>query len=129
MDMSIYGQGPSTDLKAADFKGKNLKVVISEVGTRTYPAKDGQREQTKTTLNFEGKEKTLVLNTTNGNSIAEALGWETQGWIGKQIELFPTTTEFAGKMVDCIRVRIPVAAPVPAASVAAAVGGGGEVPF
>jgi hypothetical protein len=26
-------------------------------------------------------------------------------WVGKTIELFPTQTRFGGKVVDCIRVR------------------------
>ena len=65
MDMTKYSQSDSKDLKAADFIGKNLKVVISGVEIRNYEAKDGQPASSKPALKFEGKEKQLVLNATN----------------------------------------------------------------
>ena len=65
MDMRQYAQAESNDLKAADFKGQNLKVVISAVETRTYPAKDKQPEVTKPVLFFVGKEKQVVVSPTN----------------------------------------------------------------
>ena len=126
MDIRQY-QGSQKYLKCADLQGNPVVVTIQDVVEETVG--QGRDAKQKPVLSFVGKEKTLVLNTANGNSIAEAHGCETDSWKGRQVELYPTTTEFAGKMVDCIRVRIPVAAPVPAASVAAAVGGGGEVPF
>jgi len=52
-------------------------------------------------------DKKLVMNVINGNTIGDLLGFETDTWIGKQITLFTTQTEFGGKNVDCIRIRVP----------------------
>ena len=94
-NMRQYGSsGNSNDLKAVDYKGKNLKVVISEVGTRTYPAKESQAEQTKTVLSFEGKEKTLVCNGTNNDILCDAYGDEGADWVGHEIGL--TTKDYEG---------------------------------
>ena len=96
MDMSKYkGEGNTTDLKAADFIGKNLKVVISKVDSVTYPAREDQQEQTKACLYFEGKEKRLVLNGTNTGKLCVAYGNDSGDWIGKELSL--TTLDFTSK--------------------------------
>ena len=60
----------------------------------------------KVVLLFSGAKKGLVLNVTNANRIAVNLGSdEIDDWIGKAITIYPTTTEFNGKQVDCIRVK------------------------
>ena len=56
----------------------------------------------------------MVLNKTNGNSIAVLAGSEeTDDWPDTVIEIFPTTVEFQGKTVDCLRVRRPGTGPQP----------------
>ena len=107
MDIREY-QGSQKYLKCADLKGSPVVVTIQDAVEETVG--QGRDAEQKPVLSFVGMEKALVLNTTNGNSIADALGWETQGWLGKQVELYPTTTDFSGKVVDCIRIRMPVAA-------------------
>ena len=91
MDMSKYGQGPSNDLKAAEYKGQNLKVVITGVTTRTYPARDDQPEDTKAVLEFEGKEKVLVVSHPNCDVLRAAYGDDSDGWIGHEIGLSTKT--------------------------------------
>ena len=49
--------------------------------------------------------KTGNDNRTNARTIAELYGPETNDWRGRHITLFPTTTDFRGASVDCIRVR------------------------
>jgi hypothetical protein len=55
--------------------------------------------------------KPLVLNVSNGNSIAQIHGPKPSAWAGKQIVLFPTTTKMydaeTKKMIEvgCIRIR------------------------
>jgi hypothetical protein len=120
MDIRQF-QGSQKYLKCADLAGSPVVVTIQDVVEETVG--QGRDTEQKPVLSFTGMEKTLVLNTTNGNTIADALGWETQGWPGRQIELYPTTTDYSGKTVDCIRIRMPVAA-APAAEVPA-----GEIPF
>jgi hypothetical protein len=109
-DMRAYGAAANgDDLKAADFKGKNLKVVISEVGTRTYPAKDGRPEQTKTILGFEGKDKTLVCNGTNNDILCDAYGDDGDAWVSHEIGL--STAEYDNFPTGWVVTPLDVAAP------------------
>jgi len=98
-------------LKADDLQGQPRTLTISGWSTKEF---DDQK--TKIVLTFERTTKTLVLNSTNANAIAEAHGFDTDGWIGKSIELRPERVNFAGRMVDAIRCY-PAAngAPAPAA--------------
>ena len=84
--------GNSEDLKAADFLGKNLKVIIAGVGEVTYPAGEFGPEKTRPTLTFEGKDKRLVLNPTNNEKLCNAYGVDSDEWVGKEIGL--TTQEY-----------------------------------
>lgn len=130
MDIRTY-QGSQKYLKAGDLLGRPVIVTIRDTVEETVG--QGKDSEEKPVLWFVGKEKALVLNTTNGSVIAEQFGFETQAWSGKQIELYPTTTEFGGKTVDCIRIRVPAPVVAPVAAPVAADGGGavptGEVPF
>jgi len=100
--------GSSNYLKAADLQGQTVPVTIKDVSEETV-GESGKSEQ-KLVVHFINKEKALVLNVTNTNTIAEIYGFETMAWTGRTIELFPTTTDYQGKLVDCIRIRIPQAA-------------------
>ena len=98
----VYSSGGSF-LRAADLQGKTIPLTIGQVGTHTFN-EGHDNEKTQIVLSFEGKEKKLGLNVTNAKTIAGLLGDNTDSWIGKQIKLYPTTTEFGGDQVDCIRV-------------------------
>ena len=65
----------------------------------------------KPVLYFKGKKSGLVLNKTNGRTIAAAYGPDSDMWVGKAIILYPTETDFGGKRVPCIRCKSP--APLP----------------
>ena len=95
MDMNKYASSGGDDLKAKDFIGKHLKVVISAVDTRDYPATDTQPADTKAVLSFEGKEKTLVLNATNTKALISGYGRESEEWIGKGVGL--TVADYTDK--------------------------------
>ena len=94
----------SKSLKAEDLKGHTVKVTIA--GTSVKDFDNGK----KIILSFEGKEKGLVVNKTNATIIASAYGGDTNGWHGKQLEIYPDKTMFGADLVDCIRVRIPTPA-------------------
>ena len=87
VDMSRFGQSDSKDLKAADFKGQNLKVVISAVEVREYPEKDGQPANAKPVISFEGKQKGLVVNPSNAKILNDAYGKQDSDWVGHEIGL------------------------------------------
>ena len=86
-DMSKYAGSESADLKAVDFLGKHLKVVISAVEIREYPVRDDKPANKKPVLSFEGKDKALVLNATNTKILCGAYGKDDSGWIGHEIGL------------------------------------------
>jgi hypothetical protein len=98
---------PSKYLKASDLKGKPITVTIERAPIETLKSPDG-KEETKTVLYFVGAKKTLPLNRTNWDSVAEITGEDdSDNWPGHKLELYPSTVEMKSKVVDCIRVRAP----------------------
>jgi len=97
-------QSDSKWLSAPDLKGREIKLAIDESKVEEVG------ENHKLVVYFKGKDKGLALNKTNARMIAESYGKDSDDWSGKEIILYPTKTEFQGKLVDCIRVRIPMAA-------------------
>ena len=95
MDMSRFNQPPreETDLKAKDFVGKHLELVIREAGSVTYPGKNGQADQEKSFIYFEGKEKRVILSGENNQVLCDAYGEQDAGWRGKRISL--TTKDYS----------------------------------
>ena len=91
--------GGST-LKAADLQGKTVPVTIESFEIVEFS------EGKKVVLSFVGKEKVLVCNKTNARTIGNIHGEHLENWIGKQIKLFQSQTDFQGKSVPCIRVQI-----------------------
>jgi hypothetical protein len=114
-------------LKAADLpEGKFCPVTIDHVEFGNVAPEDKPAEN-KPIVHFVGKEKGLVLNNINGQTIADVYGDEMDDWAGKTIQLFRATTQYQGKNVPCIRVQVskrtaaaPAAAPVQRRVVAAA---------
>jgi hypothetical protein len=98
--MDINTAFPSKYLKASDLMGRNAKVVIGRVEVEMI----GQDR--RAILYFQGKEKGLVLNKTNANSIQDIWGPNTDVWEGKEITLYPTRVDYQGKRVDAIRVQV-----------------------
>lgn len=99
--MKISSAFPSEFLKAADLQGRQVAVVIDHVEMREVG--DGE----KPVVFFQGKEKGVVLNKTNANTIAMIYGDDTDAWTGGEIVLFSARVEFQGKSMDGIRCRIP----------------------
>lgn len=95
-------------LKAADLQGHQVPVVIESVILESL--EDGEPD--KPVCAFKGRDKSLVLNKTNCNTISAVLGSETDAWVGKGLTLYPAMTDFQGRQVACIRVKVD--APPPA---------------
>jgi hypothetical protein len=97
----------ATALSAHHLQGKPQIVVISKwiAGKVGH----GAKAQKKPVLYFKDRTLPLAVNKTNGAIIAALYGRNLDGWIGKAIEIFPTTTQFGKDIVDCIRVtpKIP----------------------
>lgn len=85
-----------------------IMVTIRNV-SHDNVAKEGAPEELKWVMYFDEFEKGMVLNSTNGQIIAKALGSEEiDDWAGKQIVLYhDPNVSFAGKLVGGIRARAP----------------------
>jgi len=93
---------PSTWLKSADVQGRELNVTIAGLKFEEI-----ENEQ-KPVLAFNGTDKTLVLNKTNVNKIAELHGGETDAWPGKMICMYVCDVQYRDNMVPAIRIKAPV---------------------
>ncbi len=101
-------------IKATDFgQGETRTLTIKHVSME----KVGEDE--KPVVAFLEMTQGLVLNKSNATSIANLYGPDTTAWAGKQITLFQTWVDFAGKQVQAIRVRAPQAGAAPPAAAAA----------
>lgn len=101
--MRMSEEFPSKYLKADDLRGREVRVTIARV------EREKMGDDVKPVVYFNGKEKGVVLNKTNGFAIANAYGDETNDWFGNDIILFSVMTEYGGKTAPAIRVRIPTA--------------------
>lgn len=102
--MNISTAYPSNYLKADDLNGKSVTVVIQKVELEEIG--QGRDKERKPVLYFRGKDKGVVLNKTNANTITKLYGGETDEWVGKAITLVPREVEFQGEMVLSIRVSL-----------------------
>jgi hypothetical protein len=91
-------------LYAFNLQGREVTVEIERVKAGSVTGEGGKKSK-KPVCYFKGKDKPLALNVTNCKVIAGMYGTNTDGWIGKRITIYPTTTDFGGKTCDCIRVR------------------------
>jgi hypothetical protein len=98
--MDIRSAFPSKFVKAADLQGREVRVTIGQVVMEVM--NDGK---TKPVVYFTGRERGLALNKVNANTIEEMYGPDTNNWIGKGVELFPTKVDLKGERVDAIRIR------------------------
>ncbi len=96
-------------LSAADLRDRDATVTIDRCEIDKM-----QNGEKKLVVYFVNKAKGFLVNRTNFNTIAEVLGVDdTADWEGQSITLYPTETDFQGKMVDCIRVRRKKASTAP----------------
>jgi hypothetical protein len=99
---------PSRFLRCADLNGQPLRVTIAAL-----KREDIGGEQ-KNVLAFTNGTKPLVLNKTNGKTIAKVLDEnETTKWPGRDIVLVPAQVDFRGDIVDAVRVRAATPKPPP----------------
>ena len=111
--MPSYKSAFGSYLKTEDLQGRNVRAVIEDVQVEDVKGDDGTEK--KLVMRFVGKEKALILNRTNCESITEIVGTDDYGsWPGHAVVLFPTTTKFGAKTVPCLRIRAAQNGHVPA---------------
>ncbi len=65
----------------------------------------GDKAQRKPIVYFKERELPLAINKTNGAILAQLYGKDIDQWVGKKIEIYPTTTQFGAEIKDCIRIK------------------------
>lgn len=104
--MNVNDAFPSSYIKASDLGDKRVLVTIDRVEMESLGR--GNDKETKPVLYFVGKQKGMVLNKTNTKKIHDIVGsWEDSDWIGQQIVIYATETEFGGETVSCVRILSP----------------------
>ena len=89
-------------LSAADLNGPT-DLEIQNVTEQTFDNAQGQ--QIKLKLTFANHRKQMILNTTNARTLRDLFSDDTDAWVGQWMTAFPSTTEYAGRQVDCVRIR------------------------
>ncbi len=112
--MKVSDAFPSKYIAASDLNGAPMKLMMGAVEMMEV----GREKDMKPCLYFKGHTKGMILNKTNGNCIASMHGDDMEFWAGKEITIYPTSTDMAGEIVPCIRV-LPAGAILPATPVVA----------
>ena len=102
-------------IKAEDLEGREHEVTIDHVEYHNFRGKDDRDEQ-KTVLFFNGREKGLVLNQVN--AVMLEMSWscsEQDDWVGGTIVLYTAPTTLQGRATVGVRVR--AVGPLPPKSV------------
>lgn len=90
---------------AYDLDNRDVTLTIAKVTQGTLVGEKGKTSK-KPVVHFREAKKGLGLCITNARTIAALYGgYEVEKWIGKKVTLYPTTTTFGDKTVDCIRIR------------------------
>lgn len=110
--MASYKTVFGSYIKAEDLQGRAVMVDVESVSLEEL-GKDGKSER-KLVAKFVGKDKSLILNRTNADTMAYAFNTENfDNWRGPVV-LYPDTTMYGGKRVACVRIK-PVDRAAPAA--------------
>ncbi len=90
MDVTEF-MGNSEFLKAADLNGKKASVKIKAIHTKEFTDESGTKS--KLVLEFEDRDKMVVMNVTNTRAVADAFGPESDLWPGHQVTLSVRQTQ------------------------------------
>lgn len=101
--MKVSEEYPSQYIKASDLGAREIRVTMANVEREKIGTDN------KLVLYFKGKQKGLVLNKTNANTIGESYGDDTDDWYDQPLILFSVKTDYQGKVVDATRCRVPTA--------------------
>ena len=99
----LYG---SKYLGAVDIGDKKIRTRIGKVRKETMQQQGGKPERAKFVIYLTTIDKPMVLNATNKNILVDALGKVPASWGGADIGLYTENTQFAGKPVKGLRLRV-----------------------
>ena len=96
----------SHDLMADDGEYKSTTVEISAVHKRQIYNPGKKKHETRVIAALKGKEKMLILNATNLNTIERLTGTPmTQQWLGQSVLLTVERVKVGRDYKDAIRVK------------------------
>lgn len=112
--MPSYKTAFGSWLKTEDLQGHAVSVVVESASIESVKDQESGAMEKKLVLSFSGKDKRMILNLTNCESLEHITGTpDYEQWNGVPIVLFPTTTKFGNKTVPCMRIRaVGTATPV-----------------
>jgi hypothetical protein len=93
-------------LSAADLGDKKIKTRIAKIRKEPMRQQGGKPERSKFVIYLATLDKPMVLNATNKNALVEKLGKVPANWVGADIGLYTENTQFGGKPVKGLRVRV-----------------------
>lgn len=106
--------GPSGGLKkesawlaSEDIGEREVVVTIEEVELYADVAFDAGRKEARVgALKFAGKDKRMILNSTNRKALVRLYGMETKAWRGKTVTLYvDANVRFGKERVSGLRIR------------------------
>ena len=92
-------------LSAADLGDKKIRTHIGKIRKETMRQQSGA-ERSKFVIYFTTLDKPMVLNATNKNALVDKLGKVPASWVGADVGLYTENTQFAGKPVKGLRLRV-----------------------
>jgi hypothetical protein len=112
--MPSYKSAFGSYLKTEDLAGGAARAVIEAVQIESIKDQDSGQMEKKLVAHFVGKDKALILNRTNAESLEAICGTDDYAaWVGHPVVLYATTTQFGAKTVPCLRIRAPKPATPP----------------
>jgi hypothetical protein len=97
----LYG---SKYFSVADLHGERPRRKIGKIDVTDLKEKDGSTKR-KYIVYFEGEDKPLVLNKTNANKLAQAIGKDRRNWPGVTCELYGEMTSLGKEGVRLLPLR------------------------
>ena len=99
-------------MDVSSFMGGNYLTHLDLVApSQVWTIRDVKQElvgsDQKIVVYFNEHEKGLGLNKINLRTIAQAYTVQSGSWLGKRLEVYKDQTQFQGRVVPCVRVRIP----------------------
>lgn len=101
-------------LGAYDFTEKEERLVtIASVKTEQVIGPDGKKDEC-IVARFKEAYKPMILNSTNCKMITKLTGSAfIEDWYGKQVRIYVAQVRAFGEMVDALRIKSEVIAPLP----------------
>lgn len=87
-------------------KGEEMLLTVENfVGEEAVHNSETNQKMPKQVLYFKENVPKMIINITNGDTIASLYGPHPEQWIGKKIQVYVAKVNAFGKMQDALRIR------------------------